>query len=335
LPERRCGVSRKERLRQFRDLIHAFGDNARGIKTVYHYTSAESLRGIIENGELWLTNTRFVNDITECRALWQRENLFREGELTNSFVQESWDSRIRKCEERGLSASREDAVLYIASFSKAKDSLEQWRAYGGFCIGFDVSKMICRRFTQCKCVYKESEIHDWIIEKSTLDEWRGDCLNDQTKRMAARALLDLASKKYKSSHYKSEREVRITAYSNHTWGFYANSPGLFVKDPPIHFRKHRAYKVPVPYVKFFVPFADTEPKSAEGIQGEAPVEVKRRKLKEEAEMSRELLPITEVWIGPMAHQEQEQAKLACEIMLCERGYENVPVIASKIPYRGG
>jgi len=49
-------------------------------------------------------------------------------------------------------------------------------------------------------------------------------------------------------------------------------------------------------------------------------------------MSRELLPITEVWIGPMARQ--EEVTLASEIMLREKGYENVPVIASQIPYRG-
>ena len=49
-------------------------------------------------------------------------------------------------------------------------------------------------------------------------------------------------------------------------------------------------------------------------------------------MQRDLLPVQEVWIGPMVRQ--EEAKLACEIMLQEKGYKDVPVIASDIPYRG-
>jgi hypothetical protein len=62
------------------------------------------------------------------------------------------------------------------------------------------------------------------------------------------------------------------------------------------------------------------------------MQMKERKLKEEAAKQRELLPITEVMVGPMAYQ--KEAKAACEILLSERGYEQVPVTESDIPYRG-
>jgi hypothetical protein len=60
--------------------------------------------------------------------------------------------------------------------------------------------------------------------------------------------------------------------------------------------------------------------------------MKERKLNEEAAKQRELLPITEVIVGPMAYQ--REAKTACEILLSERGYKQVPVRVSGIPYRG-
>ncbi len=51
------------------------------------------------------------------------------------------------------------------------------------------------------------------------------------------------------------------------------------------------------------------------------MEMKTRKLKEEGTKEKKLLPITEVIIGPMAYQ--EEAKVACEIFLAERGYKKV------------
>jgi len=120
--------------------------------------------------------------------------------------------------------------------------------------------------------------------------------------------------------------------SDHSWGWYTDCPGMFAKQPPIHFRDHPVYRMPVPYVKFFVVSPGTETRFGEEAQGQTLAEVKRRRLKQEAALSRDLLPIKEVRVGPMV--QQEETMLACEIMLCEKGYENVPVIASKIPYRG-
>jgi hypothetical protein len=55
-------------------------------------------------------------------------------------------------------------------------------------------------------------------------------------------------------------------------------------------------------------------------------------LKEEGKKERKLLPITEVIVGPMAHQ--KEARAAYEILLAERGYKSVGVSVSSIPYRG-
>jgi hypothetical protein len=70
-------------------LVKAFADPCEGI--VYHYTSPAGLRGIIETGDIWLTHTAFVNDTTECRALHNAKDLFRDSDFTNEYVRNAWE----------------------------------------------------------------------------------------------------------------------------------------------------------------------------------------------------------------------------------------------------
>ena len=60
--------------------------------------------------------------------------------------------------------------------------------------------------------------------------------------------------------------------------------------------------------------------------------MKERKLNEEKIKKKSLLPITEIFIGPMLHQ--KEAEIACRILLKDKGYEKVKVNVSDIPYRG-
>ncbi len=316
--------SAKEYIKQLKSLMKAFADPLEDKEIIYHYTSAEGLRGIVESNEIWLTNTAFVNDTTECKALQKEEGLLSRDEFTNEYVEEQWEI-FKKFPDK-------DNNTYIVSFcsSRAKDSLEQWRAYGNFCIGFEVEELAKSDFNLYKCIYSRSEIKKWILEKEKVNEWKGNCLDAQAKRMAAFSLFYAASKKYKNKSYQAEEEIRLIAISNPKWNF-PNSPGMYEKDPPIHFRYHPAYRIPVPYVKFFV--ANEGEEDTQGKERrETAAQMKERKLEEEKNQKRDLLPIKEIIIGPMLHQ--EEAKVACEILLCEKGHENVKVNASDIPYRG-
>lgn len=312
---------REKGIEQLKSLIKAFADPCAGI--IYHYTSAEGLRGIVESNEIWLTNTEFVNDTTECRALQEETSLFVDDDFSNEYVIDQWRYFIRRPDM--------DNNTYIASFSRGKESLEQWRAYGNFRIGFEAEKLVKRRLNLYECVYYREEIKKWILNKEMVKEWEGDCLDDQAKRMAAHSLLFGASKKYKNEHYQKEKEVRLIGVSHHTWS-YPNSPSMYEDDPPIHFRDHPTYKIPVPYVKFFVEGQEEQENKQEERTRETARQMKERKLNEEKNKRRELLPIKEILIGPMLRQ--EEARIACEILLGEKGYENVEVNASNIPYRG-
>ena len=313
---------REKRNEQLKSLRRAFADRCKG--TIYHYTSAKGLRGIVENSEIWLTNTEFVNDTTECKALQKEVTLFSEGQLTNKYVKEAW--------KRFIEYPDRDNCYYIASFSKVINSLGQFRAYGNYCIGFEAKKLVKRRFNLYQCAYDKHEIREWILRKEKVDKWRGNCLDGQANRMAAGSLLFVASRKYKNLHYKEEQEIRLIGTSYHTWEPYPESPGMFEKDPPIHFRDHAVFKTPIPYVKVFIEKKELEENRKEERARETARQMKERKLKEEKNKRRDLLPIREILIGPMPHQ--AEAKIACEILLCEKGYEEVKVRLSDIPYRG-
>jgi hypothetical protein len=310
-------------IEQNKRLIKAFADPCDGV--IYHYTSGDGLKGIVENSEMWLTNTAFVNDITECKALQEEKNLFNDNDFSNTYVADSWRNFIQYPDGR-------DNNTYIASFSKGEESLGQWRAYGNFRIGFRAKDLVKSPFNLYKCVYEKDEIKKWILKKEKVKEWGGDGLDDQVKRGTSDVLIRAASKKYKNKHFKEENEIRLAVISDHTWERFPNSPSIYENDPPIHYRNHPAFKMPVPYVKFFIGDKIQQVKGAKGDKKETAIDMKKRKLKEEKETIKALLPITEIFVGPMPHQ--KEAELACKILLKDNGYENVKVDVSKMPYRG-
>jgi hypothetical protein len=319
----------EEGLERLRNLKREFEDPVP--ETIYHYTSPEGFPGIVDSGELWLTNAAFVNDTMECRAFWDHaKSLLGDKRLANKHVKETLKSRMG---DPGSCAANDN--YYVASFSKEVNLLSQYRAYGSVCIAFDPRRMIRTPFTLYDCVYGEKELAKWIRQKSMLPGWKS--LDNGDWRYAVVDLLFAAQVKCKDANYQAEREVRVVTVSHHSWDpLYAKtwpSVGSFVygDDPPIYFRDHPVRKM-LPYVKFFISAEQVKDASQALMKNETAPEMKRRKLRAEKDAERGLLPIAEVWIGPMG--DQEQFKLACEIMLRDKGYENVRVIASKIPYRG-
>ena len=301
-----------------RELLQIFSEPYNGV--IYHYTSPDGVAGIIGNHEIWMSNTAFMNDTTELKMLQKSRSIFKEDDFTNKYVKRAWNNMLQQ--------GPYDTNYYMASFSKAKDLLEQWRAYGSFCIGFDAKRLrVKKEAALYSCLYKEGDIRKWVLKKEKRVGWTDLTVEDQ-KEILAFNLFYIASMKFKNGHFRNEREVRLIAMSHHNW-LYDNSPGMYENDLPIHFRTHPVYGFPVPYLKFFIEQAETEEKKK---PKEKEMEMKARKLREESGKKRELLPITEVIVGPVAYQ--KEAKAACEVLLAEKGYKNVKVNVSSIPYRG-
>jgi hypothetical protein len=95
---------------------------------VYHYTDTAGLLGIIQNGTLWATDYRFLNDSSELWYIYQ---------LAADVIREEFVGRYS-----GLAGAFLDYAVtaappysgvpyYLSCFSELDNSLSQWRAYGG------------------------------------------------------------------------------------------------------------------------------------------------------------------------------------------------------------
>jgi hypothetical protein len=140
-----------------------------GSDLVYHYTTAEGLKGIIENRCIWATNVNFLNDASEYHHgveivreeikeyQVKPETLLAEEIEPTALARWLAKSIIAGNIEQGLKTTDYSIWTFVASFfdssapptedtaNDAGDILEQWRAYGrdsvGFSIGFDKSAL--------------------------------------------------------------------------------------------------------------------------------------------------------------------------------------------------
>ncbi|TGD90565.1 DUF2971 domain-containing protein [Mycolicibacterium sp. CH28] len=129
---------------------------------LYHYTSAAGLKGILESGSLWATDTAFLNDRKEIRyageVLEQRMRARLEPYIAGLVQLREADSteynRVMvlgaaraflsyfALDEREMIIESNDIYINGATFvtclSEDHDQLGQWRAYGqdGYAIGF-------------------------------------------------------------------------------------------------------------------------------------------------------------------------------------------------------
>jgi Protein of unknown function (DUF2971) len=107
--------------------------------TLYHYTTAAGLKGILESESIWFTDFRHLNDPSEVE-----HGL----ELCRDVIglrKQDQDGRVRLFLDMLADFMRMDNLsrtleYFIGSFSQASDDLGQWRAYGdngrGVAIGF-------------------------------------------------------------------------------------------------------------------------------------------------------------------------------------------------------
>lgn len=113
---------------------------------LYHYTTAEGLKGIIENNELWATSAYFLNDSAEiiygCSVLkdaieqWMVNNPRAENSLTLSAARQLHTTF-------GDHFLNKQVVepIFLACFCEEDNLLSQWRTYGesgGYSLGFQL-----------------------------------------------------------------------------------------------------------------------------------------------------------------------------------------------------
>jgi hypothetical protein len=135
--------------------------------TLFHYTDFRALQSSYEKGEVWATNSRYLNDLTETRLgpvaiinnLRDREKVeddeitryideLPEGPLTEEhrgYLREVAGRRNLWSELRGACEhALIDTTCFIFSLSSVSDQLSQWRAYAkdGVCVEFVTEELL-------------------------------------------------------------------------------------------------------------------------------------------------------------------------------------------------
>jgi hypothetical protein len=275
---------------------------------IYHYTTANGLKGIIESKRLWATDVWFMNDTAEAtyglyaieRFLNTRENTTQDSE--NAVRQEAADI-IRSWREQDPYRN------YIACLSENGDQLSQWRAYGsaiGFSIGFDRGALerlfyppvpVPGKLTVRKVVYDTAEqdrLNAFLFQRATA-VLSANFSDDEAQGAAFSFALDAIqlAPAFKHPAFVEEAEVRIHTYLVPDAGS--------ADDPELKFRESAMGVTP------FVEIPLSDPGTTQ------------------------MSVIREVIVGPQRHPYQSQR--AIEQLLVANGLPDIPVSLSKVPLR--
>lgn len=287
-------------------VAHSLGDHIWSGGEFCHYTDLNGLKGIVENNEVWLSDHRFLNDMTEHSYGKQ---------LAINIINES----MHTVEPTNFSTVLEDVlkiiidcspVFYVASMSLGRDKLDQWKGYGrnqeSICIVFRNDSALGRDgvLTQLPAIEpiqviyniedQEQRIRTIISIFKSEFETNAPCGPSEMFRLWQKNMAFMIAHqliRFKDPEYSSEEEIRLV--------LGAGSPILTEKP------KHRVSQGRL------IPYVTTKNKS----------------LTTEAK-----LPIKEIIIGPIATQDSVMKSI--EVFLSNMGYEDLPVMRSSVPFRG-
>jgi hypothetical protein len=255
------------------------------------------LLGIIREREIWATDTQHLNDQREYRLAIDMVSAEIERQKVAANGEDRWVLSEMLEGIRGI----EGMNVCVCSFSEDRDSLPQWRAYGGltsgYAIGFnpgflaDVAKR--ERFLLAKCLYKQEEQAALIqalvavvfSENVRMKEDGRYPVAPQGGYLAAR--LHKYAPILKHPSFAEEREWRMISLP------------LSCRLPRFEFRPGKSMAIPY----YRVPLKESENE----------------------------IKLDEVVIGPTPHI--EQSCNAARNFLVSRGLEDVPVNMSAVPYR--
>lgn len=162
-------------------------------ETLYHYTSAYGLFGILSSGILRASNFSYLNDSTEIqygRKLAQDMLLkYINEDYIPKSIKEMLSLTVEALEDIGKGID-----IYLACFCVDADLLSQWRGYGSvkgrYCIGFNTEKLPDGpKYNLYRVIYEQKEqkgklesvIRDAIIAME-------DCASDEFKSEVAKVL---------------------------------------------------------------------------------------------------------------------------------------------------
>lgn len=206
---------------------------------LYHYTDGNAFQNIMKNGELWASHIRFMNDYTEEHLALDKIIEILDNRIGSLDLDiEKLKKKIRKYFEEEISRKG----IFILSFSKKADDLNQWRAYGNkipsYCIKFNTQKLIHdseilsdieeiknfirvdwdlndrkRKFLLMPCIYESDEqeklLEEVIEDSSNYVERTNDKIIESKLAQEIAKRLIIYAPIIKHRAFKDEQEWRI------------------------------------------------------------------------------------------------------------------------------
>ena len=227
---------------------------------LYHYTSADGLIGILRTKSIWLTDLRYMNDLSELQ--YARELVTKC--LTARRTATGLTDLHREFLGRALSTFDPFAMgfsVFSISFCEEGNLLSQWRAYrgrgGGYAIGLDFSHLI--RLLDRPCVLRrvfydeatQSQIVESIIDvfltalgdQSSCRDAK-DVENDFLPKLCQsfRAVMAEVLFAFKHPDFREEKEWRLVHFAS-------INPTHDRTGPKLEFRSYEGNVIPYFAVK--------------------------------------------------------------------------------------
>ncbi len=147
---------------------------------LYHYTTADGVRGIVENREFLATKSDFLNDKLEFQYAVEVMERLTEKYIVNPELRERFFSKLKTAIDRlGVitpACAEEDCEtdemsFYVVAFSKLQNNALLWAEFTdfrGYCLEFDYEKIVegfqNRVFLHGTVIYDEEEQMNGLLE---------------------------------------------------------------------------------------------------------------------------------------------------------------------------
>ena len=185
---------------------------------LYHYTTPEGLKGIVQTQQIWASNIFSLNDWTEFhhgRGIIEEVTTGLLAKRKTLLTGDMNETILETVRELGPATSPH---MYVCCFSQKGDDLSQWRAYcpeGGFSIGFPRKRLeavaVEQHYALSTCQYGEGPkklLATVLINKinNLADLW-----SLENARSAIQAEFISAVPAFKNAAFEQEEETRLVS----------------------------------------------------------------------------------------------------------------------------
>lgn len=276
---------------------------------LWHYTDQQGLLGIIGSGQIWATDTAFLNDVSEVKYAMEKMKAALESRISKAdFV------AVSKMFEMAFEERRTGVVCFCAN----GDLLSQWRGYaapGGYAIGFDPSAL-AERWLGEEGLFLPVEYGRETVQDSTerwadtvVAEWNAALGGDLAAKVGGRSEADI-------EELVDELAPLLQSFEGAVAHLFGMAPRF--KDPA--FSEENEWRLITPLHRAGRRIATRA--SPSGL-------VPYREVAYQGDPSN--TPIRAVRIGPGSDVRQ---RTAVADLLRECGYQDVEVLMSELPFRG-